>query len=300
MIQTELATEIVRAHVAPQLCVVDIRPLTGGMINTVVEWITDGEPPSIVAKINEDPSSGGFAWEYDALRYFREHTSFPVPEPYACLRECGDFRGHCLLMEKIPGRHLGCARLSHRGMRHFQRDMARRVADLHDHRRSTYGAAADETTQTVWLDSFAEDIADEFHAVADQLTPGARRTVTHLLDHLGDWLPEFHQPTLVHGDLWATNIMVDDSDPDAPAVGAFLDGGANFCEVEHELAYLRVFKTADETFFEHYARRHPIRDGFDRRCRVYWLNTMMLHVRHFGVEYLPPCEGLAEEIARLE
>ena len=61
----------------------------------------------------------------------------------------------------------------------------------------------------------------------------------------------------------------------------------------------RVFHTVDETFFGAYTKRHELRDGAERRVRVYWLNTMMIHLRLFGAEYLPACERLAGEIESL-
>jgi fructosamine-3-kinase len=293
------ATAILRRFVNPHLTVTALRPLSGGMVNTVLELATDGEPASVVAKVSEDRGHGGFRREYDSLLWYRRHTTFPVPRPYACSDGCPEFRGKCLLMEKVPGRNLAEARLTREGRRHFQAELARLVADLHGHRRDTYGSALHGGTCTRWLDEFGPGIEDEFLAVRERLSPRARDGVARLLKHLDEWLPESGRPTLVHGDLWATNLMVDDADPDRPRLTAFLDGGATFREVESELAYLRVFHTADATFFEHYARRHPLREGFDRRSRVYWLNTMLLHVRHFGAEYLPACEDLARQIERL-
>ena len=294
------ATAILKQHLDPGLSVRAVRPLRGGMVNQVLEFITDGDPPSVVAKISDDAGHGGFGWECDALRWHREHSGLPVPRPYACFDAHNGSPLKGLLLEKVRGRNLADARLTERGMAHFQADLARLVADLHEHTRATYGSALVAGRSTRWLDEFAPAIGSEFRAVRDRLSPRSRRTVARLLERLDAWLPEFGRPTLVHGDLWATNIMVDDADPDRPAITAFLDGGANYREVESELAYLRVFGTADATFFERYGARHAIRPGFDRRCRVYWLCTMMLHVRVFGNEYLPACERLAGEIGALE
>jgi fructosamine-3-kinase len=290
------ATAILRRFVDPRLTVTALRPLSGGMVNTVLEFATDGEPASVVAKASEDPRHGGFRRECDSLEWFRRHTTLPVPRPYACIDGGPEPAGKCLLMERVPGRNLAEARLTREGRRHFQAELARFIADLHEHRRDTYGSALEAGTCARWLDAFGPGIEDEFLAVRERLSPRARDGVARLLNHLDEWLPESGEPTLVHGDLWATNIMVDDADPDRPRITAFLDGAADFREVESELAYLRVFHTADAAFFEHYGRRHPLREGFDRRCRVYWLNTMMLHVRHFGAEYLPACEDLARQI----
>ena len=105
---------------------------------------------------------------------------------------------------------------------------------------------------------------------------------------------------LFRSDLWATNFLVDDADPDRPRITGFVDGLANYADAEFELAYLLVFGAANGTFFDHYTRRHPLRPGFDRRCRVYWLNTMLIHVRHFGAAYLPRTESIARELEAWE
>lgn len=297
MINRELATATVRAHVGAALSVTEMRPLRGGMCNLVLELVTDGKPASLVAKITPD-SQGELSWDYQSLLYFRRHTRFPVPEPIAYIDDFGPDHRKCLLMERLPGRNLAEATLSSRGKARFQQALAGHVLELHGHTRSAYGPAYKDAPYDRWLDKFGPDIAEEFQTVRDLLSPQARETIEKLLVNLPDWLPESACPTLVHGDLWATNIMVDDADPDRPRITGFLDGSADFREVEFELAYLVVFNTAETTFFDHYCRQRPLREGFHRRCRVYWLNTMMLHVRYFGGNYLPACEGLAEEIRR--
>ena len=61
-----------------------------------------------------------------------------------------------------------------------------------------------------------------------------------------------------------------------------------------------MFRTVGAPFFREYALHHAIRKGFEIRCRVYWLNTMMLHVRAFGdAHFVAACEGLAREFDRL-
>jgi fructosamine-3-kinase len=168
---------------------------------------------------------------------------------------------------------------------------------LHDHHRADYGSEIIDESFDRWAPWFAQKVEYNFSRAADHLSPGARGVGERLLADFDQWLPEFGEPTLVHGDLWATNIIVDDADPDRPRITAFIDGGpARFCEVEYELAYLRCFSTADATFFEHYTRQHPLRDGFDRRCRVYWFNTILLHVWMFGDEFLARTEQVAREL----
>ena len=53
-------------------------------------------------------------------------------------------------------------------------------------------------------------------------------------------------------------------------------------------------------FFERYYAVYPKRPGFGFRSRVYWLKTMMPHVREFGERYVPSVESLADELRRMQ
>ncbi|MEM8737160.1 MAG: fructosamine kinase family protein [Planctomycetota bacterium] len=298
-ISLALATQIARRYIAPGLTVTGSRKLYGGSINRVVEWTTDGEPKSVVAKLNNSRNVRAFEREMVSLRTYREHTTLPVPRPLAVLSDEPGFDGSGLLMEKIPGITLADAKVSVRGFARLQHQLARFLVDLHSHHRSTYGSALEDRGVPRWLDNFGPVIEKEFHHVREFLSSGSRWFIDDLIQNLEDWLPEQSTPTLVHGDLWANNIMVSDAHPDEPDILAFIDGLASYCDPEYELAYLRMFQTADDSFFEMYRRRHPLRPGFSRRCRVYWLNTMMMHIRVFGERYIASCEQLAQQLKSL-
>jgi fructosamine-3-kinase len=298
-ISAESATRLLRRFLNRDLIVTGMRRLHGGMVNSVMELTTDGEPQRVVAKLSGEPGKGGFRWEKRVLEWYRANTQFPVPEPYGCDVSGELFPGSCLMMERLPGTNLGHARLSGSGRAAVERQMARILVRLHEHKRDTYGSALDpqQEGEQRWLERFGPQIRSEFEAAADRLSAGARDTIGRTLDELERWLPECGDPTLVHGDLWATNIIVD---PTVPEITGFVDGGATYTDVEYELAYLLVFNTAGRAFFDGYSTHHALRPGFDTRCRIYWLNTMMLHVRVFGdAHYVSACERLAREVERL-
>jgi fructosamine-3-kinase len=294
----ETATEIVRNNLSTTLSVVAIEPLHGGMVNRVQKWTTDGEPAAIVAKLSEKSDNQDFYTEYKSLAWYRENTFFPVPAPYACI-SANDFAGTCLLMECAKGKNLRGARLSAHGAESFQNQLAKILIDLHARKRDTYGSCLEPTGPKRWLDIFGPQIESNYNDSKAQLSSACCQIVEKLLSNLDQHLPEYNQPTLIHGDIWATNIMVDDTDPDRPIITAFLDVNARYAEIEYELAYLRVFSTADKTFFTEYTKTHPLRPGFDDRCLIYWLNTMMLHVALFGSGYISSCESIAGRIGLL-
>lgn len=299
VISPECATELVREFLDARLTVTDIRRMHGGMVNSVLELTTDGEPHKVVAKLSGEPGNGGFEHEHRMLDWYRANTEFPVPQPYGVDTSGEVFSGSCLMMERLPGVNLGEARLSGPRRATIEREMADILARLHEHKRSTYGTALkpEDEGDDRWLDRFGPRIRNEFESVSARLSSGARRSIRQVLDNLEEWLPEFGDPTLVHGDLWATNIIVD---PSEPCVTGFVDGGCNYTDVEYELAYLLVFHTVGSTFFQAYSHHHPLRPGFDTRCRVYWLNTMLLHVRVFGdAHYVHASERLAQELSEL-
>ncbi len=294
------ATAIVRRHIDPDLTVTSIRMLYGGSINHVFEWTTDGLPSAVVAKMNLSHNVRHFHREKASLEFFRRFTRLPVPDPWVVMEDEPELDGAGLLMQRLDGCNLSDARLTPRGLLHLQHELAKHVIDLHTHHRATYGSALTPEGQSRWLDNFQPILEEEFAAVRDLLSSNARWFIDDLIAHLERWLPEQATPTLVHGDLWATNILVDDAHPDAPVITGFVDAAAQYCDPEYELAYLRMFHTAGEAFFELYRRRHPLRPGFSRRCRIYWLNTALMHVRTFGERYLPQCEELVQQLRVLE
>ena len=298
-IDLDQATAILRRHLDPSLTVVATRKLYGGSVHRVVEWVTDGQPASVVAKLHNAAQAGGFRREKQSLEFYRQHTQLPVPQPFAVLEDEPGFDGSGLLMQKIDGVNLADARLSPRGIVAIQQQLANHLAELHSHRRDTFGSALVDEGEARWLDNFRPRMQSEFTAVRPMLSSSTRWFIDDLLQHLEHWLPPQAKPTLVHGDLWATNLLVSDAHPDKPRILAFIDASAAYCDPEYELAYLKMFKTVDRTFFDAYRRHHPLRPGFERRCQVYWLNTMMMHARVFGDRYLPACENVAAHLKQL-
>jgi len=300
MVMTDIrtATQIVSENIDSSLSVIEAKPLHGGMVNTVEKWLTDGHPSSIVVKVSPKKNDDELESEFKSMRWFREHTSFPIPEPYACLSFDRGQTGTFLLMEFINARSLSSARLSSRGIRQVQLELAAILIELHSHTRDTYGPPYESSGPKKWLDIFNPEIEQNFIKTKNRLGRQSQYVIQKMLNKLEELMPEFNRPTLIHSDLWSTNIMVDDTNPGNPCIVSFIDLQSLFAEVEYELAYLRIFSTVTKAFFDKYTEKYPLKDGFENRCLIYWLNTMMLHVHLFGDAYLSSCENIVRKIGK--
>ena len=266
------------------------------MVHQVTLWQLDREPGRVVVKLDRPEAVEGFQREHDALAYYRAHTSLPVPEPLACFSD-GELGVAALVMEHIDAPNLAAARLNAAGREQVDRQLAEHVAALHAHQGEAFGSPADAAHQHGrWLDVFGPRLEAQFRAARDQLASRHREVVEAVIRDLPAHLPEQATPTLIHGDLWATNILVDDTHAGRPRVRAFIDAQPALADAEYELAYLRLFNTAGAGFFQTYERWHRLRPGFEHRCRVYWMQTLLLHLHRFGPAYLPMCEQVLEQL----
>lgn len=298
-ITPRIATELVRRHINPLVSVKDVRKLYGGSSNRVLEFILDREPGTIVAKINDPDAVNDFKVEVAALHYFRQHTRFPVPMPMACIEDDPSYEGSILLLQKINGTTLEDAELSRAGKEVFQAELAASLIELHRHKADRFGPATGGETYERWLDVFAPTAEQAIESARGMLPSSSRGVLDHVKQHLSGWLNNKATPTLIHGDLWANNIIVNDGNPDEPRILAFIDGRANYADPEYELAYLQLFGTAGPAFFKAYTATLPIDPGYQHRSRVYWLVALLQQVTRYGERYIPQCERVISDLRRI-
>ena len=104
-----------------------------------------------------------------------------------------------------------------------------------------------------------------------------------LLDEL---LGEPGPPALIHGDMWAGNVLVADG-----RIVGFVDPAIYYADAEIELAFATLFATFGDAFFARYRELRPIRPGFfEVRRDIYNLWHLLNHVHLFGRSYLSGVE----------
>jgi fructosamine-3-kinase len=106
--------------------------------------------------------------------------------------------------------------------------------------------------------------------------------------HLTDWLAEPDYPSLIHGDVWTTNVLASKD-----RITAFLDPAISYAHPEMELAFITLFNTFSMTFFQRYHEIRPIAPGFfETRRDIYNLYPLLVHVRLFGGGYVASVDSI--------
>jgi fructosamine-3-kinase len=266
--------------------VVGIEPMGGGCVSEVYSVYLDGGQ-RVIAKHDEE-ATAFLTTEADMLRYLATETRLPVPKVLFASPTL-------LLMEHVKG----SSRFSARAEEHA----AELLAALHGISNPEYGFHQDTVIGGLrqpnaptpsWLDFFRDQrllyMSNEA-AREGRLPQATLARIERLCAHLDDWLSEPEQPSLLHGDVWTTNILAD-----GDRITAFLDPAIYFGHPEIELAFTRLFGTFGRAFYDRYRQLRPIAPGFfEERCDLYNLYPLLVHVRLFGGSYVASVQHTLEQ-----
>ncbi len=116
------------------------------------------------------------------------------------------------------------------------------------------------------------------------LDAGVHRRLEALAARLDELIAEPPHPELLHGDLWAGNVLARAGRP-----VAWIDPAVYRGHGEIELAFALLFGPLDRDAVARYAERRPLAPGFEpTRCAIYQLYHLLNHLRLFGRGYLRP------------
>lgn len=169
-------------------------------------------------------------------------------------------------------------------------DIGAALAQLHAHRGEAYGWPVDYALGTVALDN--REGRDWIRFWGEQRLVAAsslldrpwRVRIELLIRRLEALLPSDPAPALLHGDLWAGNLLVQDG-----RLAAFIDPACYYGHAEVDLAMLCLFSTPPEEFWTAYGWRD---EGWEERLPVYQLFPALVHLRLFGATYAPMVDRL--------
>jgi len=106
-----------------------------------------------------------------------------------------------------------------------------------------------------------------------------------LLGKMDSLLPE-ETPSLLHGDLWQGNVLIN-------SVGApcLIDPAVYYGHREVDLAMSQLFDKFDPTFYHSYEEAYPLLPGFEKRFEIYNLYPLLVHLHLFGSSYAAPIQS---------
>lgn len=255
----------------------------GGCIGEVYRAeLSDGSV--VVAKVDREGESH-LEREAFMLRYLRENSELPVPEVYHGSETL-------LLMQFVEG--------SSRFPDGAERHAAGLLAELHGIEVDSYGFERDTLIGNLnqpnphsenWVDFFREQrllyLARVAHD-AGRLPPGDLKRVERLAERLEDLIGEPKPPALIHGDVWSGNVLAK-----GDGITAFLDPAIYHADPEIELAFINMFNSFGEPFFERYEEIRGIREGFfETRRDLYTLYPLLVHTYFFGGSYLGSVQNI--------
>lgn len=271
--------------------------LKGGLVNTVIRLDLDQPPYRAVVKLH-DGAEDGFAAEARALAYLRAETACPVPQVYLqdATRRLVPYS--FLLLEHLPGECLDGLELEPSERADLQRQLAYVLVELHAHTRDRWGGVDELDGPTTWAALFVSRLAGirAHPALEERLDGPTLRSVDAAIEAATSLLADAGTPTLIHGDVWEGNLLVQ-RDGERWRLTGLLDPAAHFADVEYELAYLTVFDVPRDDLLEVYLRHRSLRPGYEQRRLVYWLYTALVHVALFGDRFF--CDFTARTAASI-
>lgn len=283
--------------------VVSSSPVSGGCIHDALSLeLADGSSVFLkTAPVSLDPSGGRdiFLREAEGLRALAAVDALRIPAVLATAdgSQRSEVPGTAfLLLEAVR---------SGRPSEDFFPRFGRQLADLH--RRATadrfgfdhdnyLGATPQPNGWTSkWVDFWAEHrlghqirLARQRGLLGSELETRCERLIQRLPDLIG-FVTE--PPSLLHGDLWSGNFMVDaDGEP------VLIDPAAYYGHREAELAMCRLFGGFDRSFFRAYESSWPLKPGASERLDLYQLYHLLNHLNLFGSGYRSQCLGLLRRL----
>jgi len=279
-------------------------PVGGGCIaDAAVATFANGAQAFVkqAPRGHEPLAADMFECEAQGLRTLAGANAIRVPKVLAVDKDA-------LVLELIQGAQK---------RRDFAEHFGRRFAALHQHRGRACGFGRDNYIGTSrqfnkplagawdsledpagsgWPEFFLER---RLHAQARLAASKGRghqlgrlldRAEAHIVELLGEAI---EPPSLLHGDLWSGNYIVDDL-----GEACLIDPAVYFGHREADLAMTRLFGGFEAAFYGAYYESAPLAPGHEERQKIYQLYHVLNHFNLFGGGYFEQSKRILQRYAR--
>jgi len=174
----------------------------------------------------------------------------------------------------------------------FWDDFGKRLANLHQHTNDHFGLDHDNYIGSLhqsnrkhdnWSDFFREERLDfqvkmaRDHGNAGNDTVRAFERFYRKLDEI---FP-VEAPSLIHGDLWGGNYMINEK-----GEAVIIDPAVYYGHREMDMGMSKLFGGFSADFYVAYNQQYPLENGWQERLDYCNLYPLMVHVNLFGGGYL--------------
>ena len=187
--------------------------------------------------------------------------------------------------------------------KNYQVILAEVISKIHQNTNNRYGfqfdaqiGALKQTNEFIdsWVVFFREKRLNSIFELInndDPMTNNINQKIEKLLKNIHNLIPNNPIPRLLHGDLWAGNILYNNG----KLVG-LIDPGIFFGHNELEIAYLTWFNFVNEEFLKIYSNIIPIERDYFEYEPIYQLYYCLLNVHLWDRIYIKEVEKLLNKI----
>jgi fructosamine-3-kinase len=256
-----------------------ISSLSGGCISNAYK-LKDEAGKDYFLKTNSSPKDM-FIKEANGLTELRKADAVRVPEVFLCRK---DF----LLTEFIAQGTKSAF---------FFEDFGRRFAQLHKYTSGKFGFYENNyigsnpqinipelNEEKNWAEFYFNrrilyqyQLAEKNGYAADELKKGIFYLEKNIDNIIGN---SSESPSLLHGDLWGGNYIVDEN-----GEACLIDPAVYYGHREADLAMTKLFAGFSSEFYSSYNEAFPLTEGYEYRENIYKLYHVLNHLNLFGRSY---------------
>lgn len=254
--------------------------LSGGCISDAYK-VTTIDGSAYFLKYNSATSNDMFIKEANGLKELAKANAIKIPEALG-------FEKDYILLEYIP---------TGNKKKNFFEDFGRSFAEMHKYSSNEFGFyednyigsnpqknIPDDKEKSDWVRFyFNKRILFQYH-LAEKLgnsTDALRKGISKLEDKIEDIIGgSKEKPSLLHGDLWGGNYMVDEN-----GNAVLIDPAVYYGHREADLGMTKLFGGFSSEFYRAYNETFPLEDGYDYRENIYKLYHVLNHLNLFGGGY---------------
>jgi fructosamine-3-kinase len=254
--------------------------LSGGCISNAFRIITE-DAKQYFLKFNSSISNDMFIKEAHGLMELEKANAIRIPKVLS-------YDEDYILLELIA---------SASKKKNFFEDFGRSFAEMHKCSSETFGFyennyigsnsqinIPDEKEKTDWTSFyfnkrilFQLQLAEKLGNLTDTLRTGISKLENKIEAIIGG---SAEKPSLLHGDLWGGNYMVDEN-----GNAVLIDPAVYYGHREADLGMTKLFGGFNSEFYESYNETFSLEEGYDYRENIYKLYHVLNHLNLFGGGY---------------